>query len=358
VRACWAAPSPNDWETGSALTQKLAQPVTLSWTNAPAARALANLSELQHVAILVDRRVDPGQEITLAATGMPLGELLGEAARQLNAGYTQYGPVAYIGPTEAARTLRTLAALGLEDVRKLPAERAKKLLTLRAWQWDDFAEPRQLATDLAKEAQVELIGAELIPHDLWRGADLPPLSWIDRMTLLAWEFDLAMKLSPDGQQARLASLQSSPTIARSYRVPGDAKSISARWAKDLPEARVTAAPGGIRVEGRLEDHELVEARFRSAPSRRTKLKPGREVYQFAVENAALDRVVAQLAERLQLEVKWDRSAIDAEGTPLDQLITVSVKDVTLDELLTAIFRGTRLTFKRKDKNVTITPAEQ
>jgi hypothetical protein len=351
-----APPAGINWETDRALDQRLAQPVTLSWTNTPAGRALANLGELQHVAILLDRRVDPGQELTLAATGMRLGEMIAEAARQLDAGYAQYGPVAYIGPMPTAKALRTLAAIELEAVRKLPPERVKRLLTLRAWKWEDFAEPRQLATELASEAEIELVGAELIPHDLWRAADLPPLSWIDRMTLLAAQFDLTVEIAADGQRVRLAPLKKTPTIVRTYRVPGDAKALAARWAQDMPEARVIAESGEIRVEGRIEDHDLVEARFRSTPTRRTKVKPAKELYQFAVENAALDRVVAQLAERLQLDVKWDEREIEAAGTPIDQLITVSVKDATLDGLLMAVFQGTRLTFKRTDKTLMIMPA--
>ncbi len=352
---CSAAPNAS-WLTGAQLVQKLAEPATFSWTNAPAQRVLANLSDTQHVAILLDRRIDPQQHVTLATTNEPLGDVLGELANRLSGGYCQFGPLAYIGPVETAEKLRTLAALRLEDVKRLDKERVRELLRLRAWNWDDLAEPRQLMEDLARQADVELIDEGRIPHDLWRGADLPPLSWIDRVTLLAAQFDLTFRLEGGGHRVRFTPLPAHLAIVRTYAVGGNAQALAARWARQLPEARVTAAGSEIRVEGRLEDHELAARRFQSTPQRRTTVTPGEQRFQFAVENAALDAVVAQLAERLDLDVQWDSDAIEAAGVATDQLITVRVKDATLDDLLRAIFQDTSLSFERTDKAVAIRPS--
>jgi hypothetical protein len=352
------AATATSWLTGPRLTQKLAAPATFSWTNIPAARVLSKLSDTQHVAILLDRRIDPQQHVTLATSAVPLEEVLGKLAGQLNASYCQFGSVAYIGPAETAGKLRTLAALRLDDVKRLDKHRVRELLRLRPWSWDDLAEPRQLADDLAQQAGVELIDDGRIPHDLWRAADLPPLSWIDRVTLLAAQFDLTFQLEDGGRRVRLAPLPERVVIARKYRAGGDAQSLAARWAEQLPEAQVTAAGHEIRLVGRLEDHELVERQFQSTPKRRTTVTPGEQRFQFAVENAALNAVVAQLAERLDLDVRWDSAAIEAAGVATDQLIAVRVKDATLDELLSAIFKDTSLSFERTDKTVAIVPAKR
>ena len=155
---------------------------------------------------------------------------------------------------------------------------------------------------------------------------------------------------------RLLPVPKAAAITRTYRVGEQAEILARRWAQALPAAQVTAADGAIRVEGLLEDHELIEARFRAAPTRRTTTTAGKEVYQFAAENAALDQVVEQLATRLNLDVRWNREAIDQAGTAVDQLVTVRVKDVALDELLAAVFKGTGLTCKRDGRTVTISAA--
>ncbi len=247
------AATPATWLTGPELARKLAEPATFSWTNAPAERVLKNLSESQRVAILLDRRIDPQHQVTLATSDAPLGKVLGELASRLNASYCQFGPVAYIGPAKIADKLRTLAALRLADVKRLDKQRVRELLRLRSWSWDDLAEPRQLAADLAQQAGVELLDDGRIPHDLWRAADLPPVSWIDRVTLLAAQFDLTFRLEDAGRRLRLTPLPEHVAIARTYRVGGNAKArscpLGSAIARGAGDGRRQRNPAG-RTTGR------------------------------------------------------------------------------------------------------------
>jgi hypothetical protein len=111
----------------------------------------------------------------------------------------------------------------------------------------------------------------------------------------------------------------------------------------------------VRLEGRLEDHELVEQQLKAAPRRRTVATAGPERYQLAVENAALDKVIDQLARRLGLEIDWDRAAASAAGIASDQLVTVKIADADLDALLSAVFKDTGLAFRREGKKVHVEP---
>jgi hypothetical protein len=344
------------WLTGKSLQQRLNAPVTVSWTNTPVAQALRSLSTAQRVAILVDRRIDPDAPIDLAVSSEPLRDVLGKIASLLSAGYTQFGPVAYFGPLETAKKLRTVAALRLEDVRRLPKQRLDEMLRLQALAWPDLAEPGELLKRLAQAADVQLRGADALPHDLWRSADLPMLSWIDRVTLLLAQFDLTFQIAAGGSEVRVTPLPRNVALVRTYDVPRQAAKLARRWAEELPGATITSEAKGIRLEGRLEDHELVALRLRGTPRQRTAVVAGREMYQLNVEDAALAQVVEQLATRLKLKVTWDRASIDAAGISVDQLITVHVKDVDLDELLKAVFEGTDLSFRRADGAVTIAPA--
>jgi hypothetical protein len=307
------------------------------------------------VAIVLDRRVDPNRLISLTVADEPLAGGLKKLAAHLRIGYSQWGPVAYFGPTPMARQLRTLAAARLEDARGLPPRAQNKFLLMRSWHWDDLAEPRRLVDELATEAGVKLVGADKIPHDLWPQADLPPLTWLDRLTLVAAQFDLTFRLDKSGQQVELIAVPEKVALTRTYQAPRDAAAVARRWAKAVPQASVTVEKNTIRLEGLLEDHELIESRLRGTPTQRTTVTPLKEVYQLSVENAALSRVVEQVAQRLNLQFRWDRDAIDAAGISVDQLVSVKVQDASLDELVRAVLAGTGLAFARHDRVVRIFP---
>ena len=362
VWLAWAATSvavraadPTSWATGSDLKRQLATPLSVSWDNTPLDRALASLSQAQHIAIVRDRRVDPGQPLKLAIDGEPLSEALAKIARHLRIGYCQFGPVAYFGPPATARRLRTLAALRLEDARKLPPPTLRKLLTMKNSRWEKLFKPRELALRLADEAGVKLIDPERIAHDLWPAADLPPLSWIDRLTLLAAQFDLTFRFTDGGRGVELADVPERVVLSRTYLGGRDAQALARRWAQELPEATIAATGNRIRVDAPLENHEHLEAALRGQPTRRTTVTAGERAYQLSVEKAALDKVVAQLAKQLDLEFRWDRPAIDAAGIAVDQLVSVKIAEASLDELLAAVLAGTGLAPERTGRTVTIRP---
>ncbi|MEX0978065.1 MAG: STN domain-containing protein [Pirellulales bacterium] len=353
--AAVGAADPPRWATGSDLQRQLATPLSISWDNTPLERALTSLSQAQRIAIVRDRRIDPGQPLKLAIDDEPLSQALEKIARHLRIGYCQFGPVAYFGPPATAKRLRTLAALRLEDARKLPAPTLRKLLTMKNSQWEKLTEPRELALRLAGETGAKLVGAERIAHDLWPAADLPPLSWIDRLTLLAAQFDLTFRFADAGRGVELVAVPERVVLSRTYLGGGDALALARRWTQELPDAKIAATGNRIRVDAPLEDHEHLEARLRGQPTRRTTVTAGERAYQLSVEKAALDKVVAQLGKQLDLDFQWDRPAIDAAGIAVDQLVSVKISQASLDELLAAVLAGTGLASERTGRTVTIRP---
>lgn len=344
------------WTVGADLKRQLATPVSVSWNNVPLWPALSRLSETQRLAIVLDRRIDPDQSVHLAGAAQPLSQLLTEVAERSGAAYCQLGPVAYLGPAVSCARLRTLAALRLADARSLSPAQSRKFLAMRSWQWDDLAEPRALAEQLAQEAEVELDGAERIPHDLWRGADLPPLSWIDRMTLLAAQFDLTFRTAQDGHRIKLVDVPADLRIERSYSAGRNGAETAKRWAKEIPSARIRIDKGQIHVLARVEDHEAIEARLRGKPLSAPMVVEGPQRYQLKVEKAALSKVLDELSGRLSLRIDWDRAAIEAAGIAADPLVSFDVQDVDLDGLLNAVLADTGLIFERRERVVVIRPA--
>jgi hypothetical protein len=356
--AAWAADPPKahaKFVAPAALDEQLQSIASVSWSSLPLGRALASLSEAQKIAIVLDRRVDPHAEIKLALPREPLADILRKVAVQSRLAYSQLGPVAYIGPPQTAARLRTLAELRLEEVRRAPQAARRKLLTLRPAGWDDLAEPRQLVAQWAAEADLKLAGGERIPHDLWAAGELPPMTAIDRITLVLAQFDRTFQIEADGRQARVVAMPPSVALSRVYRAPQGAQALADRLVAGLPAAKVVPDKDSVRVAATLEDHEWIEHQLHGTPTRRTQVTPGKEVYQVSIVDARLDNVIQQLGDRLSLEFRWDRAAIDAAKIKTDQLVSFKVQDADVDELLSALFAGTGLSFRRADRVVTIAP---
>jgi hypothetical protein len=334
---------------------ELAAPISISWDNTPVAYALSSLSQARHIAIVRDRRVDPQQPLELAIDNQPLADALAAIAAHQKIGYCQLGPVAYFGPPQTTARLRTLAALRLEDVTRLSPAARRKLLLSRNWHWDRLSEPRALAEQLGREAGVELLGLDRIPHDLWPETDLPPLPWIDRLALVAAQFDLTFRLDNTGHRVELVDMPARPVLARSYLGGRDAAAVASRWTGAFPAANIEVVGTRIRVEAPLEVHESIEGRLRATPARRTTVTAGKPQYQLSVDKAALNQVVAQLSKQLGLEFRWDEAAIARKRIAMDQLVSVKISGADLDQLLAAVFAGTGLTTRRDGRAIVIQP---
>lgn len=342
-----------DWLTGPALRAQLAQPLKLAWSAVPLRKGLADLARSQHIALLLDRRVDPGLPLELHLDNVPVELAFERLARSQQLGLSWFGPLVYFGPQPAARRLRTLAALREDELKQLPAAKRAPFLRTLPWQWDELAEPRALVEQLAKEARVEIAGREQIPHDLWPAAELPPLSWIERLSLVANQFELTFRFEDEGRKIALVGVPAVVVLERSYAAGRNPQSLAERWKRQAPEAEIEVAGDKVVVRGRAEDHEaLTSAKPRSpAPA-----GGGTEVYTLAVRNQPLRPVLDELKQRLGLELHIDLDALKRAQISLESRVTFNVEQATLDELFAAALEPAGLTFRRRDKTLDIFPA--
>jgi CBS domain-containing protein len=356
--ALWiiAAPSPvlaqdsTKWLTGTALQRQREQPATVNWTGVGIRQCLASLAKAERVAVLLDRRIDPDRPVDLVANRVKLEDVLAQVAEKIDGAATWLGPLAYIGPRDAALRLRTLAALGAADIRALPKAKRAPFDREPAWHWDDLAEPRELVAELASEAGVEVENIDLMPHDLWPAADLPPLSWTDRLTLVANEFDLAFRFSGDAK-IRLTPIVAPVVIEQTYPAGGQASELAARWRRRVPDAQIEIKGGKVVVRARLEDHELLRP-TRPAPPAGT--KPGTSVYSLTVPDQPLAAVLDKLRES-GIDILVDEAALKTANLSVDRRVSFSVERATLEELLAAALKPAGLTFRREGAAYRIVP---
>ncbi|HET6879665.1 MAG TPA: STN domain-containing protein, partial [Pirellulales bacterium] len=349
---CAAAQDPSGWLTGVELERQKEQPVTLNWTGVGVRQGLASLAKAERVAILLDRRIDPERPVDFVAKGVKLAELPAQIAEKVDGAATWFGPLAYVGPRDAAERLRTLAALRAADVRALPKPSRTRFERESAWKWDDLAEPRELVSGLAAEVGLTVENLDLMPHDLWPAADLPPLSWTDRLTLVANEFDLTFQFSDDSR-LRLIPIVAPVVIERSYPAVRQASELAARWRRQAPHAQIDVRGDQVIVRARLEDHELLHP-ARPAPSRAA--KGGVAVYTLTVPDQPLSAVLDKLREAA-IDIVVDEAALKKAKLSVDRRVSFSVERATLEELLEAALKPAGLTFERKGKGYRIVPAD-
>jgi hypothetical protein len=311
------------------------QHVSIAWSQRPLREGLAGLGETVGVGVFLDRRIDPGQLLELTIRDQPLEAALAEIAAAVQARVARLDQVAYVGPPATASKLATLAALRREEASRLPAAAKARLLRRSAWQWPALAEPRQLLAELAAEARLTLSGAEQIPHDLWPAAALPPLAWVDRLTLVLAGFDLTFEVADDGASVRLVPIPAKVALTRSYAIRRSVEQTVARLRELVPDASIEPGPQGVVVAGSAEAHEIIArtlAGGEPAPRPAPAAAESRKRYSLKVEkNASAGSVLRKVADELGKELRYDEAALPQ----LKQPVQLNLRDATLDELLRA-----------------------
>lgn len=354
------APSPTAWLTGPTLSERLATEIPgVFWSEAPIRGAVRSLSTTHRVAVLIDRRVDPDRKLELTLAHLTLQEVLRQLAEQQGQEISVLGPVVYLGPPEAASRLRTLSALRHEEVRAAGPLVARRFLAAERLRWPDFAAPRDLLSQLAGTAGFEIAGLEQVPHDLWAEADLPALSLIDRLTLIAIQFDLTFEIGPEGRQVRLVPIPEDVAVEREYPAGRDPQRSAQAWASLAPHSRVRVAGDRIVVRGPVEDQEAIAAARRpraSSPPKPSPRKPPESRFTVTGAKGPLGHLLKELAAKLQLELRIDEEALEEAGISLNDQVSFRVTNGTIDELLDAVLAPAGCAFRREGNVVKVFPA--
>ena len=350
-----------DWATGAELNRRWNARTSVAWSDAPLRDSLYELARAKRVAVLLDRRIDPGQEFSLTASQIPLGRVVEQIAKDRGLGLSRFAAVVYLGPPEVAARLRTLAAMRLENVRRLPAEAARRFVATAALRWSDFATPRELLKKTSEQAGLRLVGLDRVPHDLWAAAELPPMSLVDRLTLLAVQFNLTFDIAPDGSAIRLAPIRGDVAVVRDYPGGGQPQATARQFAALAPNARVKVSGDRVYVKGLIEEHE----RLLAPPQPQTASRPRKpassagpkytRIDNLTITDIPIGQVLPQIAQQLGLTLQIDQAGLKARGISLDQRVTLEVKNATIDEFFETLAARAGLSYRREGAVVEIGP---
>ena len=170
---------------------------------------------------------------------------------------------------------------------------------------------------------------------------------------------MTFKISADAKTLTLIPIPDDLALVRDYPGGRQPEVVAKKFAALLPNARIKVVGKRVFVRGLLEDHE----RLRDGP--KTSGQPAKSApteldkKRFTVREAKgpVGALINQLAGQLKLEVRVDRKALEQAGISLDQRVTFSVADATVDELLQAVLKPAGLTFRRDGRILEIRVAQ-
>lgn len=333
VLAASAALPAAEWKTGPALARELAAPVGINWASNPLRRAIGGLAAAKEVAIFLDRRLDPDKKIDFTIANVPLEEALDNLADRQEWGVSSLGPVLYLGPRATTKRLATYAAQRLDQAAALPPAARRGLVANAPLAWAELDTPREIAERIAQTAGVKLFNPERIPHDLWPAASLPPMTAIDKLTLVLAGFDLAVEISPDGSAVRPVPLPEHVSVTRTFPAGANAASVLKQLDGKLPDLRLKVEGNNLIAEGRVEELNAIGKLLRGETVKTPRPPPGKakQIYTLQIDNKPIGSILPALGKQLGLEVEFD----PALENQLGKVVSFKVKDASLEELLTA-----------------------
>lgn len=342
------------WLTDVPFRRRLTQQESVLWANSPLRASLLKFAEVQRVALLLDRRVDPDQELDLAVQDVPVLGIIREAGLSRNLDVSVLGNVVYLGPAASAGRLRTVAELRREEIAKLGSAVDRKFVEKAPLAWEDFASPREVLRRLAADSGLEMVNVEKVPHDLWPAYQLPPMSLTDRLTLILHQFDMTFQVAVDGRRVAVGPLPDAVALVRDYPGGSAPEELVQQWRAATTGCEFRVVGDRVYVRGQLEEHEAIEAlrspkRHAIASEARKPGPPGTKVFTADVPNRPLGKVLEHFARQLGLELQIDRGSLQEAGISLDQLVTFRVEEATLDELLQAVLDPVGCSYRRQGK---------
>jgi len=291
---------------------------SVRWEQLPLADAVDRLNEISLSDVLIDRRVDPNQLVTLTLSNATVDEVAAELAAACSLGVARLGHVIYLGPKQTADGLAALVALRRKEIAALPDGIRRAFTERRKIVWPRLTEPRGLVTRLAADHGWRVTESERIPHDLWAAGELPNLPLADQLTLLLVGFDLTYHVQLDKRSIEIVPINWSAI-----------DSTHANTANSQPPRKTSK-----------------QARENT-----------KQVFSLRIEGQPVGKVLEQLAQRLGWQIVVDELELKRAGRSLDARVSFTVENADEDELLAALLTPAGLSAARDGQQVRIKPQQ-
>lgn len=343
------------WKVNPDFTATLNSPGSGTWKQVALKTVVADLARVHRIFLLLDRRIDPEQQLEYTAPNGSLEVTLRGIAEHLKLGIAIGNGWVYVGPPDAAKKIRTLCAM-----REVAAEAQLPKPLLTQWQrrsalaWKQPKPPRELV-----ETQFSSLGKinnpEAIVSDLWAAAAWPAMSGIEQFSLLLVQFDLTWQWEDNGQNLKLVPVPEVVSVTKQYTV-ADPVQFDAKLRGFNLAAKVEVNDKVFKITGTAEEHQIAAdlAAGKQAKQVAVVAKPDSRRYTLKV-NLPVQKLLQALAPKLDLQVEFDEAAIQKANISLEREIQLDVNQVPQEELLNKVVEPAGLKYEIQGKKLRISP---
>ncbi len=323
------------------------------------------LSKSHHVAINVDRKLDPHRPVTLPPpVAGSIIEVLNRIAVDQNAELRQIGDALLILSRNSAEKLRTLVALRTAELRtkkdadgkpiRYSARTIQRIMNRHSWQWDDLSRPRDLIIKATEKSRLKIENPEIIPHDLWYRGELPHAHLIEFLSFVLVQYDLTFSWK-DETSIVILKAPSRVVIEQTHRVTENKlREYRDKLTKEFPQSEWKPQRSRVVVTGPIELHEqlniLLSKKSTVKTSNRVPWKKRR--YTMRVVHKPLGEVLKFL-DAAGLPIQFNKQQIESLGIALDQLISFETEQADAKQLMEALCNPIKLPFSIGDDEIRI-----
>ncbi len=349
---------------GQEFRETLGQPLTATWENIAARSLFRRLADAQGIGILLDCRVDPTTVVPHSQTGQSLEAGMLSIAKRLECGLSLAGNTAYVGPQESADWLRTTIeqheAVLVKEGGAISEGRKFALFDRKTIHWQDLDTPREILQQIARRYELEIVGLDRVPHDLWASATIPYATAAESLTLVLVQLSLDFEWNADGSAVTIIPHQL-PTLIEKRYPPKKSQTAAvtlAAWLEAQPHLQGRVEGQEIVIAGRVEDHERLSGRpgigDRKPVGAADPVPLRRRRFTLRVENIPVRAILREL-EKSGVTFQFDADVFAKAKVNLDTPVSLDVKGVDADEFLKALLGTIGVKFTIDDRTVTLTP---
>jgi len=351
---------------GQAFEETLNQHISVRWENVDIRTILERLTTEYHIAFLRDRRIDPDAVVSFSTAPKPARDVVADVSALAGGNIRFVGNTAYVGPELAARNLRTLVALRTEELaaaEDFPQERRQLLSQKQTIHWQDLDQPAEILDNIARQYELEIVGGEQIPHDLWGGGTIIADSAAEALSLILIQFDLMFQWRKGAAEIEIVPIPEKVVLARGHNPrPHSTRQATELIGSELPGLPLRIEKGKIVVQGTIEEHETVE-RLLHPPQPKLAEHPGKatddplenERITLRVMGVPALALIKDLQKRYKMVFNYDAKALKVAEIDLGQKVDIRVTKTTIDGYLAAFIVQVGAEFERNGLQVTIRP---
>lgn len=353
-------------QTDVRFRQELERPISASWGGAELRSLLRRITADRQVAILLDRRIDPNQELTLDVQDRTLRDALAEIASHCGAEMSVAGNVVYLGPSASAAKLRTLIELRSSELHRSSSGIAKSrqvdLAARKTIHWNDLDRPADVLRQISERFKVKILNSEAVPHDLWAGATLPNVTAAEALSLVLIQFDLTFEWTDAATAVRLVPMPQQVAVEKHYTPRNRSLADTLKdWQEQFPELQADIRGKELVVMATVEQHEALAESLKPTarrPSTRTTTNAPvplrRREFTLRIERVPVSALMKKL-EMSDVIFQYDPAQLTAAGIDLDQPISLDVTKAPAEKFFAAMFEPLGLAFQIDNVTVTLRP---